>query len=210
VVDKGEDRTAEMALELCEKYGFQCLVRSEKCTTMENQVQAIKEMDDGNPEDVIVWVDGDDWLKHNCVLRNLREAYADDTQMTYGSYVSVPFSPTCYPAMPYPESVIETNSYRAYARKGQGILWNHLRTIQYRLFYQLRESDFMGADGMWLRCAPDAAFMFPCLELSQGKHKFIPEVLLCYNSENPRSEWRTTPKQVNEDHGWILSRPVKR
>lgn len=209
VVDQCEDLTDVLAAQRCENYGWPCIVREKKMTTIENQLLAIHTMDRGNPEDVIVFVDGDDRLTHPDVFTTLRAHYADETRLTYGSYESVPFSPTCHPAQAYPPEVIATNSYREYARTGRGILWNHLRTFKYELFNQLGDADFRDDTGHYGICAPDAAFMFPCLELARGRVKFIHDVLLSYNSENPLSEWRKDPKRVNRDHDWILSRPVK-
>lgn len=210
VVDYGADRTADIAQSLCKDLGFECIVRTEKANTLTNQVEAIRTLDGGDPNDVIVFVDGDDQLSGHRALESVQYAYADGaTALTYGSYASVPFSPTCAPAQPYPPEVVANNSYREYARNGKGILWNHLRTFKYELFNQLGESDFTGPDGEYLECGPDATLMFPCLELANGNIKFLREVLLNYNSENPQSEWRKDPKQVNRDHDWVLTRSPK-
>lgn len=160
------------------------------------------------PDDVFVFVDGDDQLAPNALTR-LRSHYDDQTLLTYGQYRSEPFSPTCSLAGPYPQDVINRRAYREHSLLGRGIPWNHLRTVRCSIFDQLSETDFQFRTGEWYRMSGDAAVMYPCLELAGDNFKFIPEVLYIYNSENPLSEWRKAPREGDRVHQDVLHRKPK-
>ncbi len=195
--------------EICEREGenWQYIFNEEKKTTLQNQVMAIRSLNP-DPEDVIVFVDGDDRLAHDRVLERLVEHYSDGTLLTYGNYKSEPFSPTCAPPRQYPPDVVRRRSYREFARTG-GIWFNHLRTFRAVLFQQLDDSDFQDDSGRWLQAGPDSALMMPCMELAGNRMKVLSEILYIYNSDNPISDWRRWPRQVDADHDIILRKPKK-
>ena len=187
----------------CTELGWLPILHEENRGAMYSQVHGISELH-CEPEDVLVWVDGDDRLAHANVLERLLYHYRDDTKLTYGQYRSEPFSPTCSPARPYPSEVVASNGYRMFGLSGGGLLFNHLRTAKFELFSQLEELDFKDHEGNWFKSAADAAVMIPCMELADGRLKCLEEILYVYNSENPQSDWRIQPKQVNSDHDIIL------
>lgn len=205
VDDASDDGKAQGIIErYCTARGWTFLLNNMRRGAMFNQVNAIEAL---NPEsdDVIVIVDSDDRLAHDRVLERLRFYYEGEVDMTYGSYRSEPFSPTCSPALPYPPDVIRRGTYRQYASTGGGLLTNHLRTFKFGLFSQLSYDDFRFEDGQWFPACCDTAIMIPCLELSRGRHRFIEEELYVYNSENPNSDWRTQPGEVDRVHAYILN-----
>lgn len=188
----------------CEKRNWLNILNEEHKGNMYNQVHAIRSLD-CDPEDIIVFLDGDDQLAHNRVLERLLIHYSDGSEVVYGQYVSEPFSPTCGPARPYPRDVIANNDYRHYGLHGGGLLFNHLRTIKYKLFAQLEDNDFKDQHGNWFKSCADAAIMIPCMELALGRVKCLEhEILYVYNSENPQSDWRRQARQVDSDHDYIL------
>lgn len=209
VVDPSDDDTAELAERFCEMQGWGFRANTERLYALRNQVDAIRAMDDGNPEDVIVFVDGDDYLPNAFVLDRLYQHYGDGTLLTYGSYRSEPFSPTCAPATTFPREVIAAGTFRRFIAQGGGIRFNHLRTFRYEVFYGLDESDFLDDNGRWFTTVPDSALMVPCLELAGRRHKLVKDVLLVYNSENDQSEWRIRPRLIDADNDAILRKAPK-
>ena len=208
-VDPSNDDTAAVAGKFCEREGWGFKANTERLFACHNQVNAIRAMDDGDPEDVIVFVDGDDYLAHSRVLDRLVHHYSDGTLLTYGSYRSEPFSPTCAIPCAYPREVIERGTYRRFIAQGGGVRFNHLRTFRYRLFNHLDDSDFQDDNGEWFTTVTDTAMMIPCMELAGARFKCLTEVLLVYNSENSESEWRVKPRQVDADNDCILRKPAK-
>lgn len=187
----------------CEDHGWISIVHDKNMGALYSQVEAIKALSPDD-HDVIVWVDGDDWLINRNVLKNLKNIYnSGNYLMTYGNYVSEPFSKTCPQPSAYPREVVIDNSYRGSAYK-YGILFNHLRTVKYLLFKQLDESDFTWPDGSWFRCAGDTAVMIPCLELAGGRYKYVDTPLYVYNTVNPVSDWRKQSPEIDRTHSYIL------
>jgi glycosyltransferase involved in cell wall biosynthesis len=204
VDDMSSDQTADIAAGYCNRERWTFWRNTEKKYALRNQVEMIQALDRGRDDDIIVFCDGDDRLAHPEVLAHLVDYYADGTLVTYGSYRSEPHSPTCHPAQPYPPHVIANTSYRHCGATGGGILFNHLRTFRYLPFRHLGPEDWTGPSGDWMISTTDTALMIPVLELAGARAKFIPEVLYVYNSENPRSDWRIRPRQVDTDHDWVL------
>lgn len=193
----------------CAEHGWKSILRQQHVGAVRNQYDGIYLMEP-KPDDVIVWLDMDDRFAHASVLHRLIHYYGTTgAKMTYGSYEPEPPSPTCQMALPIPDDVVRTGNYRTIALSGGGIFWNHLRTIKFELYSQLEEDDFKDRDGEWMISTTDSVVMYPCLELAQGAICFIPETLLIYNSENPLSDWRRQPRQVDTDHEWVLTRPRK-
>lgn len=205
----GDDATSQFIVDKCTERGWKYILREQHMGATKNQHDGIHLMDP-DPEDVIVWLDSDDRFAHANVLNRLVHYYTvTGAKMTYGSYRPEPPSSTCQMASPIPDYLLLSGDYRAAALNGEGIFWNHLRTVKFELYGQLTEDDFKDRYGNWTQSATDAVTMYPCMEMAQGAICYIPEVLLIYNSENPLSDWRRQPGQVDADHTWVLTRPRK-
>jgi hypothetical protein len=128
----------------------------------------------------VVLLDGDDWFAHNGVLNKINEVYANsDCWMTYGQYRSWPDNMIgC--SREIPSHVIETNDFRAAE-------WcsSHLRSFYAWLFKLIKVEDLISPSGAFYHMAWDQAIMFPMLEMSGYRAKFISEVLYIYNAGNP-------------------------
>lgn len=209
VDDNSDDRTREMVYDACSSNGWIGILQDENRGALYNQVVGIRALS-CEPDDVLVFVDGDDRLAHPDVFQTLKRYYDRGAKLTFGQYESVPFSPTCQLAAPFPQHIIDQKSFRRVSARKGGIYWNHLRTFKYELFSQLTDDDFKDASGGWYKTATDAALMYPCLELAAPDIHFIPEVLYLYTSDNQISDWRRWPRQCDSDHNHILSRTPKR
>ncbi len=145
---------------------------------MSNHYRAVHMCQD---HEIIVNLDGDDWLAHDQVLQRINEAYQDpNVWLTYGQFQEWPTENKGY-CEPLSDKVIRNNMYRHAP-------WvsSHLRTFYAGLFKRVKLSDFLH-DGEFYSCAVDMALMYPMLELSGGRFKCIPEVLYRYNVDNAGS-----------------------
>lgn len=194
--------------EKCDEHRWNRILRERQQKMLRNQVDAIRLMDP-QPEDVIVFLDGDgDRFAHPGVLDRLVEAYADGSLVVYSNYQPEPASPGSIQSRPHPPEVIAANSYRKFTRT-HGHHWNHLRTISARTFLAMDDSDFKDDRGRWFPSAPDSAIMFPALELAGGRVKHLPEILLIYRADHELSDWKQQPRQIDADHDVILRRRPK-
>jgi hypothetical protein len=131
-------------------------------------------------EDVIVLLDGDDWLASSKALESLYGAYRGNTLMTYGSYVFNPSGQRGPEPSEYSAEVIKTNSFRQDQWRA-----SHLRTFKYKLWKHINLEDLKDENGEYYKMTYDQAIMLPLLEMASERSKFIPEVLHVYNKENP-------------------------
>jgi glycosyltransferase involved in cell wall biosynthesis len=139
-----------------------------------------------DPE-IVVRVDGDDFLAHPQVLKKLNKIYADPTiWMTYGNYLDYP----SYKQKPnlcqkFPGSVIKNRRFRHYK-------WvtHHLQTFYAGLFKKISPEHLM-RDGKFLPMAGDVAFVTSMLEMAAGHFHYVDEVLYLYNRSNPLNDHKT-------------------
>lgn len=145
----------------------------------------------GQPQDVLVIVDGDDWLRHPRVFEHLSQVYAsDDVWLTYGSYQlwrnrrSERLGIRCERGHvePYPDDITTHNLFRYYP-----FMASHLRSFRRFLWDRIDPTDLKDEDGSYIRSSRDFAAMIPMLEMSGPRHiRYIHELLYVYNHKNPR------------------------
>jgi glycosyltransferase involved in cell wall biosynthesis len=144
---------------------------------MQNLYNMIHSCDD---DEIVIILDGDDWFAHNKVLKKINEVYSDpNCWMTYGQYVSWPDELFGY-SRQIPCHITEANTFRGYE-------WcaSHLRSFYAWLFKMIKKEDLIGPCGTFYPMAWDQAMMFPMLEMSGHRAKFISDVLYIYNAANP-------------------------
>lgn len=160
---------------------FELWERKEKSYALKNIVEGIKKINPSD-DDIIVTIDGDDWLASETTLARVKQEYEEqDCLMTYGNYIKYPHGIKPWNISVYPDKVIQEGSYR------QDPQWraSHLRTFKYRLWNKIQDEDLRAPDNSYYRMAWDLAFMFPMLEMAREKARFIPDVLYVYNESNP-------------------------
>jgi glycosyltransferase involved in cell wall biosynthesis len=144
---------------------------------LENLYNAIHICSD---DEIVILLDGDDWLAHNGVLAKINDVYTKtNCWMTYGQYRSWPNNMFGLSAG-IPSDVIETNSFRRSEWRS-----SHLRSFYAWLFKLIKREDLLNPNGTFYQMAGDQAIMFPMLEMSGYRAKFIADVLYTYNAANP-------------------------
>lgn len=141
-----------------------------------------------NDWDVIVIYDGDDWFARSDVFNILNQAYTpENVWLTYGSHQNHPEGNRSDCAYQIPFRVIAENSYRKNP-------WctSHLRTFYAWLFKCIKTDDLKMNDE-FLQMTCDQATMFPMLELSGGRSRYISDILYIYNMENPQNDNKVDP-----------------
>lgn len=134
-------------------------------------------------DEVLLDFDGDDRLPdwHVHVLSRLDQAYQDpNVWVTYGNYCCTNGDKNGNKAIS--RQVIEANAYR-------DNVWctSHLKTFYAKLCKLIKKEDLMH-NGKFIPIVGDQAIMFPILEMSGGRFKFIDEILYVYNNSNPLND----------------------
>ncbi len=193
--DCSSDKTVEKVEEIISKSTklkyFTLIKNKERIGAMENLYNMINSCED---DEIAITVDGDDWMVGKNILNKLNEIYSnEDIWMTYGQHKRTDNMPYDLSAQ-YPKDIIATNSFRSYKWSA-----SHLRTFYSWLFKKLKKEDLMH-DGKFYSMTYDLAMMFPMLEMSGSRSKFIDEVFYVYNRDNVINDNKVSLKtQLNFD-----------
>ena len=144
-----------------------------------NRYRAYNMCDD---DEICIMLDGDDWLSSKYVLSYLNKFIQYyDVDMTYGRFEIYLNGKITSFNMPgdFSPSIIEKRNYRSDSWRSC-----HLRTMKASLLKQIRPTDLFDECSEPIICSTDMVESFACLELSNGRHKLIPEVTMIYNKEN--------------------------
>ncbi len=155
-------------------------------------------------EDIIVIIDGDDWLADHLVFSTLLEVYEfPSVYLTYGSFETYPKN--CLNityAAPVSKEIIDQQLYRQ-----TPWIYHHLKTFKYHLWKHLKDSDLRNLNGEYYMVTSDRAFFYPLLELAGHHIRFIDRILYIYNLENPLNDHKISrDEQLLEEH-YIKSLP---
>ena len=140
--------------------------------------------------EIVVLLDGDDWLAHDEVFKKLNQVYSKgNIWFTHGTLMEYPWGNVSWND-PIPPEAIANNTYRQYKCP------SHLRTFYAWLFKKIKLQDFL-YKGQFLIMAWDMAIMYPLAEMAGEKHAFIKEVNYVYNMSNPINDNKVDPDLQN-------------
>lgn len=152
-----------------------------------------------NDQDIIVWLDGDDWFSSVFVLQYLDQIYqSSKCWMTYGTYQIYPTGGDGFHhCIDIPQQIHQNNSYRKWMH-----VYSHLRTHRSFLFKHLNKEDLIDyRTGEFYTEATDCAYLFSLAEMcgSSDKIKLIDDILLVLNRTNPNQAADNLKKQKDTE-----------
>lgn len=149
-----------------------------KCFT--NTYSYLKSNNLVDPEDVIVEIDGDDWLLHSFVLQHLADIYSDSgIWMTYGQYITYPHAEYGSHMYLQLEDVVDKyNSYRSAT-----FPYSHLKSYKAHLLDRVDESDLVDpTTSEYFAAAGDFALCMPMVEMAGKSRIFrVEQPMYVYN-----------------------------
>lgn len=183
---------------------FFTLDNQEKKYALRNQVEAINQF--GQSDDIIVLLDGDDWLINDPdIFDFINNQYNEGAKITYGSCRSLVDNIDLI-AQPYPASVHQNQSYRTY-KFNWGIPYTHLRTFRKELFDRIDPHEFLDEQGDYYRAGHDNALFYPLLEnvSDTAAIKCLQRVMYVYNDANPLNDYKVHGEEQNKNAAAIRS-----
>lgn len=170
-------------------------------TALENIHDAV--MNHCEEDDIVVLLDGDDWLPNKNVLKYVNEQYnQSDCWIMYGQANWTDGRRGFATAYPLDEfKNVRTAPFRV----------SHLRTFRAGIYQRIQDQDpefsrLKDKDGNFYRWSYDTAMMFCIMELAgYEKTKFNDTILYIYNRSNPISEDR-----VNQQAQWDVHKEVSK
>ena len=180
-----DDLSTDNTVKLIKKYTYPVDVRfllstnSEKKYQPGNYDQIIRNTTLVNDDDIIVEVDGDDYLPDDEVFNRVVSYYSNpNVWITYGQFKYTTGS------MGFAQPIFYNGKYKTDIRKGAFTV-THLRTWKAKLWKHIKQEDLL-VDGKYPECAGDVFFMLPMIEMAGAEHAlFCPEINYIYNFENP-------------------------
>jgi len=186
VVDPICQKTVDMAKSF-QSQNISVHINQDRGYALSNTIKAI-EMLEPNDDDIIMTIDGDDWLQSLEAFNIVEKAYKDnpDLLLTHGSWVSWPIELPEHNNMPYTKEDFECNIRKTPWRASQ------LRTFKYKLWKHVKDEDLRDGEGNYFTSAGDCAYMWPMMEMAgYDRIRFIPDKIYTYNVANPFSDFRT-------------------
>jgi glycosyltransferase involved in cell wall biosynthesis len=176
VDDMSTDNTVEITKKLIEGDSrFKLIINQEKKFKLKNLNELITQFND---EDIVIEIDGDDFLLTSDVVSDIKNIYSDGkVWLTNGSFMysdgNSGFSSKCNP------ETVRKDVFK----------FSHLRTWKAFLWKSIPDSYLRDDDGSYFKSAPDVAYTFSLLELAGNEnYMFIPKVYYVYNAESPFNE----------------------
>jgi hypothetical protein len=159
-------------------------------------------------DDVILLVDGDDRLTHPDSIAVIREAFTPDVDVVYGSYIADPPDDGCPPARPIPADILTFGMIRAFTRD-HGPYYNHPLAFRRRVYDVLRDDDFQGADGEYMKYGYDTTLMVPILEAAGERVRYLDAPLYVYTADRAEAVHRMHTEANQAENWWVTSQPRK-
>ncbi len=182
---------------------FLILRTAERRYKARNVLWALHEHAD--PEDVVVMLDGDDWLASERALAVLEREYGEGWDVVWSTWRGSDGMPG---NSDYLSPLISPRL--------QPFVTSHLFSFRARLFDTLRPRDLQDDEGRWFRAACDLAIAWPVLEQTI-RRKFVDQVLYVYNRANPLrvgTLGRRPGQNVSQEQSWtaaiLRARPRRR
>ena len=173
------------------------IIRNEiRKTALENLHDAI--MNHCEPDDIVVFVDGDDWLPNKKVLSYINEFYEEtNCWIMYGQaqWTDGRRGFACAYTEEQFKQLRET-PFRV----------SHIRTFRAGLYQKIKEQDpsfscLKDAGQNYYKMTYDVAIMFPIMEMAgYDKVKFNDTILYTYNRGNPISDDRVNQEMQTSIH----------
>lgn len=154
---------------------FNLILNQEKKFKLKNLDELITTFDD---EDIVIELDGDDFLLNSNVVGDIRRVYSDKkVWLTNGSFMYTNgdpgFSQKCNP------NTVRKDAFR----------FSHLRTWKSFLWKAIPKNYLRDDNGEYFKSAADVAYTFSLLELAGDEnYRFLPELYYVYNAESPYND----------------------
>ena len=183
VDDCSLDDTVRLALKAIDgDQRFSVIVNSEKKYGLQNIYNTIHRFD-VIESDIVVQVDGDDYLPDNLVFNRVIDEYnKNDVWLTYGSF----------------QQFSDGSLVDGWAQKVDYNIvreeidyWNvtHLKTFLVKLFRRIKRQDLLDFNNEFYKYSGDIAFMLPMVEMAGEHAKYLSEINYIYNNLNALNEY---------------------
>lgn len=180
-----------------DRHFFILVNNTKRCGALANLYRSIQSCDDN---EIIVTVDGDDWLSDKKVLTDLYKTYSgNNVWLTHGKLKEYPSGIVGW-SEPIPRDIVKRGTFRKFRCP------SHLRTFYAWLFKKIRLEDLL-YDGDFFSMTWDMAIMYPMIEMAGERHAFMKRVNYIYNQANEISDNKVDPQLQRDLDDYIRNMP---
>ena len=167
-----------------------------------NQIKAFEPCKD---EDIVMLLDGDDWLvNNNTLFHYYNDIYNQGYEFTYGSMWSVVDNIPLI-AQEYPKEVKDNRSYRDHMFNWK-IPYTHLRTFKGKFTKDLNQEVFK-VNGEWMKSGADNPLFYEIIEKVNPDNIYCNREIVCnYNDANPLNDYKIRPTEQNQNANTSLNK----
>jgi glycosyltransferase involved in cell wall biosynthesis len=167
---------------------FILIENTEKFYQPGNYDQVIRNNSDIDDNEIIIELDGDDWLPDRMTLGRVNDVYQDqNVWIANGSFRYANGAD----GFSQPQTSFDN-------LRGGRFTATHMRTWRAFLWRNIEQDDLKDAEGVYWKMTGDLSFMFPMLEMATIEHyKYMPEVNYIYNEDNPINDHKVDITLVN-------------
>ena len=193
--DEHKETYKSIIEDYCKHNHWQYIFKNKNNGPLLSRIECIQKLNPDD-EDIIVSIDGDDYLYSINSLEILNKYYQDNTLLTFGNYISkkektkkIKPAYNCFRIAPVLQKMYENNLFR------QKWLFSHLKTFKYKLYKKINHNDLKDKDNKYFTSATDLALMYPMIEMSNGRFKCVNEILYVYNHFHSESNHNNKKKK---------------
>lgn len=184
---------------------FELISNTENKGAIYNQIQLLDRH--AAEYDVVMLLDGDDWLvNNNSLFHYYNDLYHQGYDFTYGSMHSIADNIPLI-AQDYPKAVQQDKTYKQH-KFNWGIPYTHLRTFSSKLCSNIDHSVFKSSNGQWMRAGADNPLFYELIERANSPLA-VKEIVCNYNDANPLNDYKVRAQEQNTNATQHLQRTNK-
>jgi glycosyltransferase involved in cell wall biosynthesis len=198
-----DDLSTDKSVQLVKNYikddnRFILIENKEKLYQPGNYDQVIRYNESIDDNDIIVEVDGDDWLPDMDTLKRINEVYKDNNVWIANGSFNYSTGQPGFSSKQVIDNNLRSSRFTA----------SHIRTWRAFLWREIDEKDLRDENGVYWKVTGDLSFMYPMLEMSGNEHyRFMEEINYIYNAENPLNDHKIDLTLVNSIANEIRKKP---
>lgn len=154
-----------------------------------NYDNILRNFSDIDDKDIVVEIDGDDWLPDSKVLERVNNLYTDENVWIANGSFKYPNGMPGFSSKQENLDNLRNSRFTA----------SHMRTWRVFLWRKIKQEDLKDENGIYWKVTGDLSFMYPMLEMSGEEHyRFMSEINYVYNDTNPLNDHKIDLGLVNE------------
>lgn len=168
---------------------FILIKNKEKMYQPGNYDQVLRNNPNISDDEVVVEIDGDDWLPDENTLQRISDVYSDKNIWIANGSFKYSTGDVGFASEQIIDNQLRQRRFTA----------THIRTWRAFLWRKINQSDLKDSNGVYWRVTGDLSFMYPMLEMSGQEHyRFMKEINYVYNEQNPINDHKVELFLVND------------